>query len=131
MARVLILEDMKDVSTAMQEIVQAAGHDVTLCKDGDEGIDKLETEAFDLVITDIVMPERDGLEVLRYIRQELPRETSMPVIAVSGGGMAINPKIALDAAKQYADIVLKKPFKAHELRESIDQLLEDRKQKKG
>lgn len=124
MAKILIIEDMVDQRSLMAQLVISLGHDVTICENGEEGIKKVSLEAFDLVITDVLMPERDGLEVLSYIRESLPKDKSkMPVLAVSGGGFSIDRKIALDAAQCKADKVMKKPFKVQEFNDNVSKLL--------
>lgn len=124
MAKILIIEDIEDNRTLMSQLVRTLGHDVTICQDGEDGISLINKHEYDLIITDILMPGKDGLEVLFHIRNNLSDERSrMPVLAVSGGGYSIDKKIVLDAAQFKANRVMKKPFNVSEFNENVQALL--------
>ena len=79
--RVLVVDDDKTLLKLMKEILTSRGHEVTAAADGQEAIDLLQTERFDLIITDIVMPRKTGLDVLKRARDIDPR---YPVIVITG-----------------------------------------------
>jgi two-component system response regulator HydG len=107
MANVLLIDDMVGVRKAVAMLIKTAGHKVTEAGDGAEGIQRLKLETFDLVITDIMMPNVDGLEVINFIHT-LPKRP--PILAISGGGASLPADQALLLAKTKADMVLNKPF---------------------
>lgn len=124
MARILVADDMKGIIKAVERILLSEGHDVTTCSDGQEAIDKIEKDSFDLVITDILMPEKDGMEVAKHIRTKLPKDRqSTPILAVTGGGTLMTSEMAIEAAKMHANELLLKPFDSHSFKEVITKLL--------
>lgn len=97
------------------------GYDVAVAVDGVEGMIACRSLKFDLVITDVLMPGADGLEVIRAIRES---GIVVPVIAISGGGAAFPAAISLSASRALgAAAVLHKPFRIAELRETVQRVL--------
>ena len=92
------------------------GYEVITAVDGMEGLKKLETESYDLVITDIVMPYVSGVGVVSAIKEKKPR---IPVIAITGFGK--EPEAA--AMEKKADLVLAKPVRMSLLKDHIETLL--------
>jgi CheY-like chemotaxis protein len=120
MATVLVIEDMAGVQHTINTMLRRAGHTVTLASNGSDGLALLQEQKFDLVITDILMPDVDGLQVLARLSQMPGRP---PVIAMSGGGAGVSAEATLSAAKQTADAFLQKPFEKAELLGAVEQLL--------
>jgi CheY-like chemotaxis protein len=120
MAKILIVEDTEGVRQTLEIMLENSGHDLTLAEDGQVAIEKLQKETYDLVITDVIMPEVDGNDVILKIRK---MENPPRIIAISGGGMKVDKDEALMLAKSQADTVLKKPFTHRELREAVAQTL--------
>ena len=83
MAKILVIEDDKIVASIVAKFLSNGGHAVTVANDGDEGLRAVAADVPDLVITDVFMPEKDGLEAIRELREKNPK---LPVIAMSGGG---------------------------------------------
>ena len=111
MARLLLIDDDEKVLSAMSRVLRGAGHSVMCAKNGREGFAMFEAERPELVITDVHMPDQDGLETIQAIRASDP---SMPIIAASGGGslgLDLLPVAKMLGAKAY----LEKPFRAEEL----------------
>ncbi|MGE4490238.1 MAG: response regulator transcription factor [Kiritimatiellales bacterium] len=120
MAHILIIDDDPSVQFLFQQFFESEGFTVTLADDGKEGIWKMKQEQPDLVITDIMMPEMDGLEVIQEIRQHSPE---LPVIAISGG-MRTAPLNFLPHAKKFgACRVFGKPVSLAELLAAVRELL--------
>ncbi len=88
MARVLVVDDQPDFRRATIRLLERAGHTVTEAADGAEGLRQIAAHPTDLVVTDLFMPDMDGLEFMRELARRRP---GTRVIAVSGGG-------AMDAA---------------------------------
>ena len=120
MAQILVVDDVDDVREGIVAVLQSAGHTITEARDGKEAIAKLGQHSFDLVITDIMMPEQDGTEVIMHI-EGLPQRP--PVLAISGGAPNVPAYMALHLARLKADATLMKPFRNEELRSKVDALL--------
>lgn len=120
MARILIIDDESQVRDVLRQALERAGHDVVEAKDGREGLRAFRVTPADLILTDILMPEKEGLETIIELRREIP---GIKIIAMSGGrGGKLN---FLDVAKQLgAQRVLQKPFGVHEVLKMVTELLE-------
>ncbi len=121
MARVLVADDVIDIAEMLQQAFIKNGHEVEICFNGRDAIKKLQTGEFDLIITDVVMPDIDGLELSKYIRHKLNK--NVPIIAISGGGYYISRDVAISAAQIHADMVLHKPFSLRDLESAAAALL--------
>jgi CheY-like chemotaxis protein len=81
-ARILITDDDQLVRGTIQIILESDGHEAVLARDGNEGVQQLQTGKFDLVICDIFMPNKEGLETIRELRE---LSVALPIIAITGG----------------------------------------------
>ncbi len=82
MSRVLVIDDSDGVRSMLKATLESAGHDVALAFDGVDGVTQFRDQSFDLVISDIVMPRKDGLQTVRELRQ---MTDAVPIIVMSGG----------------------------------------------
>lgn len=120
MARILIIDDEPLVRTAVRMLLRRAGHEVEEAADGVAGIAAALAGTFDLVITDVIMPVRDGVEAIGELRRSRP---GLKVIAMSGGGRQGNSE-RLDAALAAgAAAVIRKPFGVAELLGEVNRVL--------
>lgn len=113
---ILVIEDDVDVLSMMVRHLKHLGYGVITATDGMEGLKKLDSEAYDLVITDIVMPYVSGVGVVSAIKAKRPH---IPVIAITGFGK--EPEAA--AMEKNADLVLAKPVRMSVLKDFITNLL--------
>ena len=120
MSQILLIDDMAGVRRTVVAMLTRVGHEVIVAETGNLGIDLLKSRRFDLVITDMLMPDADGADVLAAL-DTLPHRP--PVIAMSGGGAGLSAETALRLAKIKADAFLEKPFDSEELLAAIDRLL--------
>ncbi len=121
MANILIIDDDREIRRAFRFAVENAGHSVRTASNGREGLRELREHPFDLVVTDIVMPDIEGIETIRTIRAERP---DIPIIAVSGGGEYASGETYLSIARSLgANAGLKKPVSVRELNRLITELL--------
>ena len=118
---ILVVEDDPDVLSVIVKHLDYQGYDVIVATDGMEGLKKLDTGGYDLVITDIVMPYVSGVGVVTAIKEKNP---GMPVIAITGYGK--EPEAA--AMEKKADLVLAKPVKMSVLMGHIERLLGEEKE---
>ncbi len=111
MPLILVIDDDGVTREAMEALLEHAGFDVCLAADGIEGADRWTIMRPDLVITDLQMPRRDGLQIIRLLQRELP---DVPVIACSGCHRG-NHRDELDEAARLGAVPLRKPVDAMEL----------------
>jgi len=114
MARILLIDDDDAVRTMLRLTLAHFGHTVIEARDGKEGLELFQHANVDLLITDIVMPEKEGLEVLMELRK---RQPPVKIIAISGGDYLHMAKL-MGAAK-----VLAKPFSTDVLIAAVNELL--------
>jgi CheY-like chemotaxis protein len=113
MALILVIDDQESIRTVMAMLLEELGHDVELAKDGQKGIELLEgLSDFDLVITDINMPNKNGNEVARHIRGS--HRSSIPVLAITA--------FPEEAEMDLFDYTITKPFELEKLRETVARL---------
>jgi two-component system, sensor histidine kinase len=123
MANILLIDDDIKVLGVMTSFLERAGHEITTAENGLRGIRHLESQPFDLVITDIIMPEQDGFGVLIKLSSMAHRPK---VIAMSGGSASIDLNYILQECKSFsADRVLPKPVDFETLTATIIDLLKD------
>ncbi len=121
MTRILIIEDDDLVRDYLAEVLQRADYQVHTAADGQAGVDLCRTQPMDLVITDILMPEKDGIETILDLRRDNP---GLKVMAISGGGRS-GPDSYLNSARLLgADLTMKKPFSNQELLSAVAELLD-------
>ena len=121
MARVLVVDDEPAVRSVVEQTMIRFGHDVKTATDGFDALKKLSLGRFDLVITDMVMPEMDGVKLIGHIRETYP---NIKIIAISGGGVHHTPQDCLGlAVKVGAARTLMKPFMLSELSSMTTELL--------
>jgi CheY-like chemotaxis protein len=107
MARILVIDDDANIRYTLRQMLTHAGHEVLEAPDGADGLRIFRQQRPDLVITDIFMPERDGLEVILALKREFP---TMKIIAISGGGQYSDVEYLTISKKLGADLMLRKPF---------------------
>jgi len=121
MAYLLVIDDEADLRFVLQTYLSGQGHTVDTAENGKAGLRLTERNSYDLVITDIVMPEMDGLEVITAIRQKMPH---LSVIAMSGGSAKIDRSMLITTAHlMRADRVIAKPLNLPELKAIINEVL--------
>ncbi len=120
MSAILVIDDDPSVREVVSEMLRLEGHEVTIAENGREAIPMLGRHRFDLVITDLIMPEKEGIETISEIRRTYK---VIPILAISGGGR-LGPGDYLETARYIgADATLAKPFARQELLATIDSLL--------
>jgi len=120
MARILLIEDDEPIRGMFSELLVRAGHEVVPMANGRDAAKVRREIAASLVITDILMPERDGLEAIGELREDAP---DVKIIAISGG-RKIGPELYLESAAALgADRTFAKPIDGVELLAAVDELL--------
>jgi DNA-binding response OmpR family regulator len=112
--KILVIDDEKQIRDILQKLLELEGHTVFLARDGVEGIHTFHQFHPNIVITDIYMPEKDGMEVIVELMKFNP---DLPIIAMSGNYRTITASYNLELARTLgAKWILVKPFKLEELR---------------
>jgi DNA-binding NtrC family response regulator len=122
MARVLVIDDDDDTRRMLCEVLTRAGHEAVDAADGRAGVARYRESRADVVITDIFMPERDGLETIREIRREF---LQVRIIAISGGGRWSNFDYLPSALMLGAWRTMDKPFSPTALLQAVAEALEE------
>jgi DNA-binding response OmpR family regulator len=123
MARILLIDDDSEVRTMLRLTLIHFGHNVIEARNGKEGLELFKRANADLVITDILMPEKEGLEVLSELRKK--QVSPVKIIAISGGGRQKARDYLRLAKLMGASRVLAKPFSTEALIAAINELLPD------
>ena len=120
MANILLIDDDELILKSLSRFLEIHGHHVTTAQDG-TGIGRLlDRESFDLIITDILMPDTDGIHIILNIRHD--KNMSVPILAISGGGRK-DADLYLESAESLgASAILKKPFTNEELLNMVGRL---------
>ena len=121
---ILVVDDAPDIRAGMSEILKSAGFHVETASDGQEAVEKLDSRFFDVVLTDLAMPRKDGMEVLHYLNENSPETVC---IIITGYGTI---KGAVDAMRKGAFDYLTKPVKAEEVKVVIQRALDVRQLKR-
>lgn len=116
MAIVLVIEDEPLVRDTIRLSLETGGYDVIIASDGREGVSILGRNKVDVVVTDLIMPEQEGLETIRIIRRDHP---DTKVIAISGGGRHVGTDYLKAASLLGANFALQKPFAMAHLRQCV------------
>jgi len=120
MARVLVIDDQEPIRRVVRRALEQEKHEVFEADDGAIGLEILETQSFDVVITDIFMPGQDGIVTLREIRKRFP---TVKVIVMSGGDSTGTLDLRQDAEFLGAVKSLQKPFTAREIADLVRSVL--------
>ena len=121
MPNILIIDDDNQFRTMLRKMVERNGYEVIEASDGKEGIRLYRKNPTDLIITDLIMPEKDGIETIQELKKDFP---DIKIIAISGGGR-LGPHDYLHLAKMLgAQRTLTKPIELSELLRNIKELLE-------
>jgi CheY-like chemotaxis protein len=119
--RILVVDDNDQMREMLRLLLESDGHEVSEAENGRRAVNQLKLEPVDLVITDIIMPEMEGIDLIMTIRTIYP---DVKIIAISGGGR-IAPHLCLKMAdKLGADRILQKPFSKAAILSMIGELLD-------
>ena len=121
MARILVVDDEALVRQTLRSILERAGHEVVEAHDGDGCLETFSASEPDLVLIDIIMPNREGVETIAELRA---RGSSVPILAMSGGGRTAGGMLFLHAAERLgATRTLTKPIRGSQLLGAVQECL--------
>ena len=110
--RILVIDDDTLLRQTIRRILESAGHEVIEATNGRVGVEMFRAQTLDAVVTDIIMPEKEGIETIREIRSLNP---TMRIVAISGGGRNQYMEFLTIAGKLGANATLAKPFRKDQL----------------
>jgi DNA-binding response OmpR family regulator len=119
--KILVIDDDPMVRSTISRILSHNGFEVNLAEDGVRGLASFRSQRPDLVITDIIMPEKEGIETITEIRRDFP---GTKIIAISGGGRIGNADFLSMAKRLGATEVISKPFTPRDLVSCVRKCLE-------
>jgi DNA-binding response OmpR family regulator len=121
MSTILVMDDDEQVRAMLRQALEREGYEVLDAPDGKEGMRLFREQGADLIITDLIMPEKEGLETIMELRRDFP---DVKIIAISGGGRVSADEYLDQAYKFGARVILTKPFALEELLDAVRELLE-------
>ncbi len=122
MTTILLVADEDLLREGVREILEMSDYTVIEARDGEEALSLFAINNVDLVISDIVMPNMDGVDFVSRLRESFP---DVPILTISGGSRVVSARFGLDSALlSGANASLTKPFNAKQLLEKVQQLLE-------
>lgn len=123
MPSILLIDDDESVCKLLRKMLESAGYLVRTAITGDQGLDSYREHGADLVITDIFMPDKDGIELVRELRSEAKE---VPIIAISGGMEMMEPAMMLKVAASLGALyTLPKPLAKTELLDTVSTALQE------
>jgi DNA-binding response OmpR family regulator len=109
---ILVIDDEELARFTIREVLESEGYNVLEASDGEKGLEVFHATSVDVVITDIIMPHKEGVETIIELRKEAP---NLKIIAISGGGRTRNLDFLKLAGDYGADKIIAKPFSATEI----------------
>jgi CheY-like chemotaxis protein len=122
MPQILVIDDDDEIRAVLRRMLEPAGYEIIEASNGEEGIRIYREHPTDVIITDLIMPKKEGVELIMELRTEFP---DLKVIAISGGGR-IGPETYLEVAEGFGAMrTFTKPFRIKDILEAIQELLEN------
>ena len=120
MKRILIVDDVVHIAKIIDKILTKEGYETDICHDGQQAIDKLKESKFDIIVSDIIMPNKDGFNILNYLED---KKLDIKIVMMTGGGVKISAVETMRAVKDQANIVLLKPISKEDLLTAIESVV--------
>ncbi len=120
--RILVIDDEPTALDVIRKILLHAGYEVLVAENGQEGVELFRQDPCDLVVTDMVMPVKDGLQTILDLRVDSPE---LPIVAISGGGNISKERYLAVAGYLDKVVTVGKPFTVDALTTAVQQLLEE------
>lgn len=121
--KILVVDDVDYIRKSISKVLQDHNFQCDTCANGKEATEMLSSHTYDLIITDIMMPDMDGFEFLDYIRDMDEPDNKIPVLAISGGSRTIDSDMALKIIKEKSNGILQKPFARSDLLDAISLII--------
>ena len=119
MKKILVIDDNASIVKAIKKILEQEGHDIVTAEDGANGISAMTRNNFDLIISDMIMPDKDGQDVGKYMRE---KDLDIPLLIITGGGTLLTKEMAADIAQSITPHILLKPFDSDSLLDKLNSI---------
>ena len=119
MKKILVLDDNTSITRSLKKLLEKLGHEVDTGYDGREGISLIEQNDYDLIISDMIMPEIDGHDIGKYLSKNRP---GTPLLIMTGGGTLLTKEMAEEIAQEITKYILIKPFDTNSLQNKLDEI---------
>jgi DNA-binding NtrC family response regulator len=116
-ARLLIVDDEKDLRTLLSDVLLTQGYEISSAEDGEEAIAMLQRDKYDLTLLDLQMPNVDGIQVLKFIKEHSPKTRAIVLTGYA------DLKHAMEAKEFGASDFIGKPYKLHDVLSTIERVL--------
>jgi CheY-like chemotaxis protein len=123
MAHILVIDDEVQIREVLRTVLERVGYTVSEAANGNEGLKLYARGGVDLVVTDIIMPEKGGIDTIMDLRRDFP---PVKIIAISGGGMCGEVSYLDMAIGVGADRAIGKPFVLDDFLAAVDELISER-----
>lgn len=120
MKRILVIDDEEQIRNVLKKILERSGYKVSTANNGADGLHKFKRNPSELVITDLTMPEMDGMEAITRITKLAP---GTKIIAISGGGERFPDYFLPMAGESGAHMTFKKPVSAKEIVRAVEEMI--------
>ena len=120
---ILVVDDNEFIRASMVKFLQSNRYNVVGVSHAQDAMHELREGEFALVVTDVLMPDTDGFELVDYIRGYDEPMKSTPIIAISGGGRSVDASAVLGALEEKVELILKKPFSKQDLLDHVAVLM--------
>lgn len=120
MATILIIDDQPEILRVLRRVLELHGHVVAEASDGRTALRHFAGRPADVVITDIYMPEMNGIEFIMRVKEAFPEAR---IVAMSGGGGLAKEDVLGAAQRLGADAILQKPFTVEQVKETVEGVL--------
>jgi CheY-like chemotaxis protein len=120
---ILVVDDNEFIRSSMVKFLESNNYAVNGASNARDAMEFLKQNPYGLVITDVLMPETDGFELVDFIRDSDESFKNIPIIAISGGGRTVNANAILSALEEKVNCVMKKPFRKKELLDKVAELI--------
>ena len=122
-APILVVDDNDFIRSSMLKFLETNGYEAIGVSNAKAAMGKLRIHAYSLIITDVLMPDTDGFELVDFIREQDEPIRSTPIIAISGGGRTVDASTVLNVLEEKVDLILKKPFSKNQLINNVGELI--------
>ena len=119
MKTILVIDDNTSIVRTVKKILEKEGYEVDTAFDGNEGIRKIDNGSYELLISDMIMPEQHGQELARYLAD---KSGETPLLIMTGGGTLLTKEMATEIAKKVTPYILLKPFDGQALKAKMDEI---------
>ena len=119
MPKILIVDDSVDFAEFLAELLKREAYDPVIAHNGYQAIEYIDNNHFDAIITDVIMPEMDGIGLVKCLQE---RNITVPVIVISGGGITLKSDEALKVFEPHATAIFSKPLDYQKLLSTLSDL---------